>query len=143
MTSDAPGAEAGPVTQGAHHIGLTVPDLQQTRQFFLEILGFQQVGEKPDYPAVFVSDGTIMITLWQAQDPASAVSFDRKNVIGLHHFALSVADEASLNALHQRLAGTEGVAVEFAPEPLGEAPFRHMMCAIPGGIRMEFIAPAG
>ncbi len=143
MTSDSPSAEAGPVTRGAHHIGLTVPDLQQTRRFFLETLGFQQVGEKPDYPAVFVSDGAIMITLWQAQDPASAVSFDRKNVIGLHHLALSVADEAALRALHQRLDGSDGVVVEFAPEPLGEAPFRHMMCAIPGGIRMEFIAPAG
>ena len=143
MTSDSPGAGAAPLTRGAHHIGLTVPDLQQTRRFFLDTLGFQQVGEKPDYPAVFVSDGAIMITLWQAADPAAATPFDRKNVIGLHHVALSVADEAALKALHQRLTGTEGVAVEFAPEPLGEAPFRHMMCAIPGGIRMEFIAPVG
>ena len=143
MTSDSPSAEGGPATRGAHHIGLTVPDLQQARRFFLETLGFQQVGEKPDYPAVFVSDGTIMITLWQARDPASAVSFDRKNVIGLHHLALSVADETALKALHQRLDGSDGVVIEFAPEPLGEAPFRHMMCAIPGGIRMEFIAPAG
>ena len=130
------------LTQGAHHIGLTVPDLAKTRAFFLDTLGFAQVGEKPDYPAVFVSDGTTMITLWQAADPSSAVSFDRKNVIGLHHFALKVADGAALEALHGKLKANDDVTVEFAPESLGGSPTKHMMCAIPGGIRMEFIAPA-
>ena len=130
------------ITRGAHHIGLTVPDLAATRAFFLDTLGFEQVGEKPDYPAVFVSDGTIMITLWQAADPASAVAFDRKNVIGLHHLALTVEDGAALDALQRKLEATDGVELEFAPESLGGGPIRHMMCAIPGGIRMEFIAPA-
>ena len=41
------------VTQGAHHVGLTVPDLTATRAFFVDILGYDQVGEVPDYPAVF------------------------------------------------------------------------------------------
>ena len=63
------------VTQGAHHIGLTVPDLAETRAFFLDTLGFSQVGKVPDYPAVFLTDGTTMITLWQAADPASAVAW--------------------------------------------------------------------
>ena len=51
--------------------------------------------------------------------------------------------EKPSNGLHDKLATTDGVAVEFAPESLGGGPTRHMMCAIPGGIRMEFIAPAG
>ena len=130
-------------TQGADHIGLTVPDLAKARSFFLDTLGFTQVGEKPDYPAVFVSDGSTMITLWQAADPAKAVAFDRRNVIGLHHLALKVADSAALESLHETLRATEGVEIEFAPEGLGQAPLRHMMCFIPGGIRMEFIAPSG
>ena len=130
-------------TQGAHHVGLTVPDLAQTRAFFLDVLGFEQVGEKPDYPAVFVSDGVTMITLWQAASPASAVSFDRKNVIGLHHLALKVDSKGALNALHEKLATTKDVAIEFAPEPLGEGPAAHLMCTIPGGIRVEFIAVKG
>jgi catechol 2,3-dioxygenase-like lactoylglutathione lyase family enzyme len=50
-------------TQGAHHIGLTVPDLGRTKAFFIDTLGYTQVGERPAYPAVFVSDGSIMITL--------------------------------------------------------------------------------
>ena len=133
---------ANALTQGAHHIGLTVPDLAKTRGFFVDTLGFDQLGEIPDYPAVFLSDGTTMLTLWQAQDPANAVPFDRKNVIGLHHFALKVADADSLGALNDKLGAVDGVEVEFEPEALMGGPTQHMMVTIPGGIRMEFIAPA-
>lgn len=127
------------VTEGAHHIGLTVPDLSDTRAFFIESLGFSQVGEVPDYPAAFLSDGTTMITLWQAENPETSTKFDRKNVIGLHHFALKVKDAETLDRLHGQLGNAEGVNIEFAPEPLGDGPAKHMMLAIPGGIRMELI----
>ncbi|MDH3661301.1 MAG: VOC family protein [Alphaproteobacteria bacterium] len=129
-------------TQGAHHVGLTVPNLAETSAFFLDTLGFSKVGEKPDYPATFVSDGTLMVALWQAANPAGAVPFDRRNVIGLHHLALKVDGADALNALHGKLEGCEGVEIEFAPESLGGGDTRHMMCSIPGGIRVEFIAPA-
>lgn len=130
------------ITRGAHHIGLTVPDLAATRAFFIDTLGFSQLGEVPDYPAVFLTDGTTMITLWQAENPAAAIPFDRKNVIGLHHFALKVDDADALVELHAKLKAADDVEVEFAPEPLGSGPTQHMMCFLPGGIRMEFIAPA-
>ena len=131
------------VTQGAHHIGLTVSDLAETRAFFVDMLGFGQIGEVPDYPAVFLSDGKIMLTLWQASDPERAVPFDRKNNIGLHHFALAVADAEILDGIYQKLDTTAGIDIEFAPEPLGGSATKHMICFIPGGIRMELIAPAG
>jgi catechol 2,3-dioxygenase-like lactoylglutathione lyase family enzyme len=129
-------------THGAHHVGLTVPNLDAAAAFFLDTLGYSKVGEKPDYPAMFVSDGTLMITLWQAENPAEAVPFDRKNVIGLHHLALVIKGADALNTLHGKLEHCEGVEIEFAPEPLGGGGTQHMMCAIPGGIRVEFIAPA-
>ena len=129
-----------PITLGAHHIGFTVLDLARTRDFFTRVLGFELVGEKPSYPAAFVSDGTIMLTLWQVPDRGNAVPFDRKRGIGLHHFALRVADEAALEEVHRRLVAEDDVEIEFCPEPLGEGPVRHMMCTIPGGIRMEVIA---
>lgn len=133
---------ATPSTRGVHHVGLTVRDLEETKRFFLETLGHSQVGEVPDYPAVFLSDGHVLITLWQAAEPERASAFDRVHAIGLHHLALAVANEAELKRLHERLARTAGVDVEFAPEPLGDGPTQHMMCAIPGGIRVEFIAAA-
>ena len=129
------------VTQGVHHVGLTVPNLERARAFFLDTLGFRQVGAKPEYPAAFVSDGQVMITLWQAAEPERALPFDRRNHIGLHHLALRIADRAALDALHARLANTADVEIEFTPEPLGAGPSHHMMCTIPGGIRVEFIAP--
>lgn len=129
-----------PRTLGVHHLGLTVPVLGDARDFFVEGLGFEEVGEVPDYPAVFLSDGTVMITLWQAEDPASAIPFDRRRVIGLHHLALRVADPAALEVLHGELASREDVEVEFAPESLGGSPVQHMMCRIPGNIRLEVIA---
>ena len=129
-------------TRGTHHVGLTVPDLGAAKTFFIDGLGFTQVGEKPDYPAVFVSDGEVMITLWQAEDPANAVPFDRRRGIGLHHLALQVEDAAALDALHGELVMREDVHIEFAPEALGGGPTRHLMCRIPGNIRLEFIAPA-
>ena len=128
------------ITQGAHHMGLTVPNLAVTRDFFVDVFGFKQVGEVPDYPAVFLSDGTLLLTLWQAADPANATPFDRKTVIGLHHFALKVDSLDTLESLHQTLTNTAGVDIEFAPEPLKGVPAHHMMLSIPGGIRMELIA---
>lgn len=130
-------------TQGVHHVGLTVPDLSDTRAFFVDTLGFAEVGEIADYPAVFLTDGVTMITLWQAADPATAVPFDRKNVIGLHHLALTVDGSAALDRYHGKLKAAAGVAIEFAPEPLAGGPTRHMICSIPGGIRVEFVAPGG
>lgn len=130
-----------PCTQGLHHLGLTVPDIAETAEFFVGQLNFNVVGERPDYPAIFVSDGTTMLTLWQAADPATAVAFDRHRNVGLHHFALKVANQEALAKLHKRLAALKNIDIEFAPEALGKLPAVHMMCRIPGGLRVEFFAP--
>ena len=67
--------------------------------------------------------------------------FDRKHNLGLHHLAIRVR-EGALDDLHARLDARDDVEIEFAPEPLGGGVTRHMMTRIPGGIRVEFIAPA-
>jgi catechol 2,3-dioxygenase-like lactoylglutathione lyase family enzyme len=128
-------------TEGAHHVGLTVPDLGEAVGFFEEALGFEQIGGVPSYPAAFLSDGAVMITLWQAEHGADAEPFDRRRNLGLHHLAMRVR-ESGLDALHERLAARNDVDVEFPPEPLGAGPTRHMMTRIPGGLRVEFIEPA-
>jgi len=127
-------------TSGIHHLGLTVPDIKKTAKFFIEQLNFNKVGEKPDYPAIFVSDGSVMLTLWQVNDDQKMHTFDRKNNIGLHHFALKLDSHEQLNTLHQKFLLQDNIDIEFAPEALGDLPFKHMMCIIPGGIRLELIS---
>ncbi len=130
------------LTNGAHHVGLSVPDLDAATGFFCDALSFAIAGERPDYPARFVSDGKTLITLWQVSDPANATPFDRRANIGLHHLALGVADDTALDTVHARVAAHPGVTVEFAPEPIREgARTRHFICQMPGGIRIEFATP--
>ena len=131
-----------PLTQGVHHVGLTVTDLDASCDFFTGLLGWEKVGGNPDYPAVFVSDGTVMLTLWQAKEPSAARPFDKNNNVVLHHLAIRVADLDMLDMIYQKLAAAENVVIEFAPEPLRNGPTMHMMCYEPGGIRIEFIVPA-
>ncbi len=132
-----------PLTIGIHHVGLTVPDLAVAVAFFTEALAFNEVGGRPDYPAIFVSDGTTMVTLWQAANPASARAFDRRENIGLHHLALKVADAAALDAVHARVTEWPGAAIEFAPEPIRPgALILHFIAAMPGGVRIEFATAA-
>ncbi|WP_288987148.1 VOC family protein [uncultured Sphingopyxis sp.] len=129
-------------TTGAHHIGLAVPDLEAARDFFTEALGFAVVGERPSYPAIFVSDGTTLLTMWRVEDPATATHFDRRKNIGLHHLALGVADHAALGQVFSRVEAHPGVRIEFPPQPIAEgAQPHHFVCFMPGGLRIEFATP--
>lgn len=126
------------LTAGVDHLGLSVDDLNACATFFVAVLGYKIVGEKPTYPAIFVSDGVTRLTLWQTDDEARA--FDRRAQVGLHHLALRMPSHEALNALATSLAARDDVTVEFLPEPVGDAGNRHMMCRVPGGIRVEFVA---
>ena len=127
------------ITQGINHLGLTVLDLQRTRDFFTGLLGWEESGFDPAYPRTAVTDGHTRLTLWQVQDSDNYVGFDRKLNLGLHHLALTVASEEALLSLYQKLAQSPDVHIEFAPEPVGKGPRKHMMCNEPGGLRIEFI----
>ncbi len=130
-----------PQTQGVHHVGLTVKDLPTTLNFFETVLHFKKVGEVPDYPAAFVTDGSMMIALWQVK-AEDLIEFDRRANIGLHHLAFIVDGEEKLKGLYEKLNKADNVNIEFPPENLHGGPTKHMMITEPGGIRMEFIAPA-
>ncbi|UTW55949.1 VOC family protein [Kordiimonas sp. SCSIO 12610] len=130
------------VTLDLSHIGFAVRDLEKTASFFIDTLGWRKAGERPDYPAIFVSNGSMFVTLWRVENPETAVAFDRRKNVGLHHMAITVRDLDALNALHEKFKQTDGVVVEFAPEFLGNGPTTHMMIREPSGLRLEFIVPA-
>ncbi len=113
---------ATPATRGIDHVGLSVRDLESTRRFFCDCLGWRVVGERSEYPAAFVSDGHQVVTLWRVEAPVRAIAFDRRTNVGLHYLALAVADRAALDALYQRIASWPGLVVEFVSELSGKGP---------------------
>jgi catechol 2,3-dioxygenase-like lactoylglutathione lyase family enzyme len=130
-----------PVTRGVHHVGLTVSRLEESAAFFVSVLGWREVHRDDAYPAVFVSDGRVMVTLWAARTTPPA-AFDKDRNVGLHHVAFQVAREEDLDAIRGRLEA-HAIPIEFGPERLRQGPAKHMMCIEPSGIRVEFIWPGG
>lgn len=130
------------MTLDLNHIGFAVTKLDDTASFFVDVLGWKPAGGRPEYPAKFVTNGKMFVTLWQVTDPDKAVAFDRKNNVGLHHMAITVRDLPALHDLHRKFVAHKDVIVEFAPEFLGDGPTTHMIIREPSGLRLEFIVPA-
>lgn len=124
-------------THGCHHIGLTVSKLEESANFFIDALDWNEVKRDDRYPSIFVSDGHIMVTLWQSQ--LLNTQFD-KNHVGLHHAAFMVDSEDKLFECYDRIK-QHNLKIEFSPEPLGDGPAKHMICYEPSGIRIELIWP--
>lgn len=127
------------ITRGAHHIGLTVGRLEESAAFFTALPGWREVNRIAEYPAIFVSDGSVLITLWKNRDEPPT-HFDKNRNIGLHHIAFLVEREDALTQIHKLLMERQAL-IEFPPEPVGDGPARHLMCYEPSGIRVEFIWP--
>src|SRR3954470_13110130 len=83
-------------TGGVHHVSLTVTDIDRTRRFYTEILGFQVAMEIPG--AVLLSGGSTIVGIHRAPDPTRAASDDRfdENRIGLDHLAFAVESREEL-----------------------------------------------
>ena len=127
------------ITKGTHHIGLTVSKLEESAGFFTSILGWKEVRRNNEYPAIFVTDGEVMVTLWATkEDPINA--FNKDANVGLHHVAFHVESEENLNNIYNKLK-SNNISIEFKPEFLRDGPAKHMMCYEPSGIRVEFIWP--
>ncbi len=123
--------------KGIHHLGLSVSKLEDSCRFFCDYLGWRVVRRVEDYPAIFVTNDSVMFTLWQASNCANA--FDRRKNVGLHHVALTVDSEEELLLIFERLSNRADVNIEFAPELLRDGPAKHMICYDASGIRIEFI----
>lgn len=139
LTAGSSPALARSLVGGVDHVGLTVTDLNASKTFFTDVLGFEVRGGDDEYPSVFLGNGEVLVTLWRATDPETAVSFDRKRNVGLHHLAFAVSSFEALDDLHERLRTAPGVTIEFAPELNRGGPARHMMIREPSGNRIEFI----
>ena len=86
-------------TGGLDHIALSVSDLDASTSFFADVLGFEVRGRDSKYPAAFMNNGEMSLTLWQTAE--KTVVFDRKHNVGLHHLAIKVGSFEVLDALYE------------------------------------------
>jgi glyoxylase I family protein len=137
-----------------HHIRLTVTDVEASRAFYTEVLGFEVVVEGPppaDDPnhavlAENLQDGIVMMNQGlllglRPVDEERRAGGDRFDPfrVGLDHLSFSVASRADLDAAVKALderGVTHGEITELAPFGIVLLPVRD-----PDGIQLELTAP--
>lgn len=93
-------------TGAVHHLALTVTNSERSRDFYVNLLGFQVLAEF-DTTRV-LSNGSLVLAVKPAPDPARAIKDDRfdENRVGLDHLSLGIASLADLAramaTLHER-----------------------------------------
>ena len=128
-------------TLGLDHIILSVSDLERTRAFYAELLGFDLRAIRADYPnplfagAYYFITGGVEIFFLRHPETAPGDRFDEMR-IGLDHLAFKAPDEAALYALAEQLlqAGVATNGVEtFSPNGKKYVAFRD-----PDNIQLEY-----
>ena len=90
-------------TGSVHHVRLTVSDVDRSRAFYTEVLGFAHVMDLPS--GVFLSNGSVGLGIGPSPDPSRASSDDRFDEarIGLDHLSFAVASREELERAQQLL----------------------------------------
>jgi len=120
------------LTAGVNHVGLSVTDLDASKDFFADILEFDvlryDAGER-----AYITDGTTMITLWQTAEREADVK-----TAGMHHLAFQVESVAVLRKIEERMK-QKNVRLQF--DGIGvrgqEGGNIALFCYEPSGIRIE------
>jgi len=101
------------------HVLIAVRDLEKSKKFYTELLGFKVLEQDPDHGGVFLAIGEYgnTLDLFQSKDP-DANKFNKAeigNVVGLgvRHTAFAVETEADLNQAYHALVAA-GVSIHKA-----------------------------
>jgi glyoxylase I family protein len=124
----------GPKTPGIHHITLRSANLQRSRQFYADVLGFPVQLETPNLFIVAAGSTAVVVRGPDAKtSPADVFNPFR---VGLDHIALGCKDEAELQRVASALsnAGVDNTGVKL-DETLGK---RYVAFKDPDRIAWEF-----
>ena len=124
------------------HVGLNVSNLERSKNFYQDVLGFQVAKESIDEGRrfAFLSDGTkTVLTLWEQSEGA----FHAKQP-GLHHLSFKVETIDAVRTLEQKLRALnirliyKGIVPHSEGSQSGGIFFED-----PDGIRLEVFSPSG
>jgi catechol 2,3-dioxygenase-like lactoylglutathione lyase family enzyme len=141
---------AGQIDLGAiHHIRLTVTDIERSRKFYTELLGFEVAVEAPashdpksdpSYPVlwggVVMAKGSYLLGLRPVAAKGDRFDEDR---VGLDHLSFNVESRAAMNAAIKLLDErgiTRGEVRELTSFGICVLPFRD-----PDNIQLELTSP--
>lgn len=102
-------------TPGIHHIALRCKDMDLTRRFYKDILGFEPALEKPDLFGFMV--GTNFVGFKPATIPEGGETVFNPFHIGMDHLAMACENEDELHRVAKALtdAGVENTGVKKDP----------------------------
>ena len=99
------------------HVVLRVADIERSKRFYIDLLGFTLLEQDPNHGGVFLSlgDQSHCLDLQPSTDPTAGpppTVWRSRAGLGLGHIAFTVADRAALDAAHATLVahGVEIVA---------------------------------
>jgi glyoxylase I family protein len=125
---------------GVHHLRLTVADVERSRAFYMDVLGFEQVADLGG--AYFLSNGSVGLGIGPSPDPAQAITGDRfnENRVGLDHLSFSVASRDELEQAERKLdeAGAPHGEIKDLGEGFG---FCILVFRDPDNIQLELSSP--
>ena len=140
----------GQVSTGEiHHLRLTVTDLERSRQFYTQLLGFEVAVESPPpedpsaaeafkilFGGVVMTRGNLIMGLRPTAAPGDRFSPDR---VGLDHLSFSVASHDDLEQavrLFDERGVTHGQITRLPSFGIDVLPFED-----PDGVQLELTAP--
>ncbi|WKZ49011.1 MAG: VOC family protein [Anaerolineales bacterium] len=126
-------------TGAIHHLALTVTDSERSRDFYVNLLGFQILAEFES--TRILSNGGLVLAVKPAPNPARAPKDDRfdENRVGLDHLCLSLSSLAELEKAMETL-DEQGIP-HGQIEDLGDTGVCALTLRDPDNIQIELSAP--
>lgn len=102
-------------TTGVHHVAIRSTDMERSKRFYIELLGFKLMLELPELFLFQAGESVFGVRAPDAQTPEGDKFSPFR--VGLDHIALSCDDEAELERVAQALteAGVENTGVKTDP----------------------------
>lgn len=129
--------------EDVHHLGLTVSDVEASAAWYIEVLGFERVGDfaapAGDRRKIFLRHPGLRARLGLVQHLETTTRRFDETQIGLDHLAFRVASRASLQSWAERLA-LAGVSFSPVADSLSIVDAAVLVFRDPDNIQLEFFA---